>query len=53
MERFGPGVSGNPGGRVGLLGDLRQQLEDGAPVVVARVVELIGAADEGGRLGRL
>jgi hypothetical protein len=44
--RFAPGRSGNPGGRVGLPGDLRQQLEDGAPMAVARLVELIGAADE-------
>lgn len=44
--RFAPGVSGNPGGRVGLPGDLRQQLEEGAPLAVARLVTLVGSEDE-------
>lgn len=43
--RFAPGVSGNPGGRVGLPSDLRRQLEDAAPQAVARLVELLDCDD--------
>lgn len=43
---FAPGSSGCPGGRRGLPGDVRQQLEEVAPEAVARLVELIRSDDE-------
>lgn len=43
--RFAPGTSGNPGGRVGLPGELRQQLEEAAPQAVARLVQLLDCDD--------
>lgn len=41
--RFQPGVSGNPGGRVGIPAELRARLEAGAPAAVDRLIELISS----------
>lgn len=42
---FAPGVSGNPGGRVGLPADLRERLEAGVPKAVDRLLELVRSED--------
>ena len=47
-NRFKPGQSGNPAGRPkgsGLVGQLRQQLSDAAPDIVAKLIESAKAGD--------
>ena len=43
---FAPGVSGNPGGRVGLPAEIRERLEAGVPEAVDRLIELVRSEDE-------
>lgn len=43
---FAPGISGNPGGRVGLPADVRQMLEDAVPQAVATLLNLISSKDD-------
>ena len=43
---FAPGQSGNPGGRVGLPTAIREQLEQGAPDAVKKLIELLHSTDE-------